>query len=77
MQVKVQFADPDSFASVSFSRIRICSGVFLDPDPYLALMSITKLTGRENLTRYACWLGPGRRNDKENQVKKYKKKNTI
>jgi hypothetical protein len=32
-------------------------------------MSITKLTGRENLTR----LGSGGRNDKENQVKKYKK----
>jgi hypothetical protein len=36
-------------------------------------MSITKLTGRENLTKYAFWLGPVGPNDKENQVKRYKK----
>jgi hypothetical protein len=36
-------------------------------------MSRTKLTGRENLTKYAFWLGPGGPTDKENQVKMYKK----
>jgi hypothetical protein len=36
-------------------------------------MSTTKLIGRENLTKYAFWLGPGGPTDKENQVKMYKK----
>jgi hypothetical protein len=36
-------------------------------------MSTTKLTGRENLTKYAFWLGPIRPTDKENQVKMYNK----
>jgi hypothetical protein len=36
-------------------------------------MSTTKLTGRENLTKYAFWLGLVRPTDKENQVKMYKK----
>jgi hypothetical protein len=35
-------------------------------------MSTTKLTGRENLTKYAFWLGPVGPTDKENQVKMYK-----
>jgi hypothetical protein len=34
-------------------------------------MSITKSTGRENLTKNAFWLGPGRPTDNENQVKMY------
>jgi hypothetical protein len=36
-------------------------------------MSTTKLTGRENLTKYAFWLGPLGPTDKENQVKMYEK----
>jgi hypothetical protein len=38
-------------------------------------MSTTKLTGRENLTKYwyAFWLGPAGPTDEENQVKMYKK----
>jgi hypothetical protein len=36
-------------------------------------MSIIKLKGRENLTKYTFWLGPGGPTDKENQVKMYKK----
>jgi hypothetical protein len=36
-------------------------------------MSTTKLTGRENLTTYACCLAPGRPTEKENPIKKYKK----
>jgi hypothetical protein len=36
-------------------------------------MSKTKLTGRENLTKYAFCLGPVGPTDKENQVKLYKK----
>jgi hypothetical protein len=35
-------------------------------------MSTTKLTGMENLTKYAFWLGPVGPTDKENQVKMYK-----
>jgi hypothetical protein len=35
-------------------------------------MSRIKLTWRENLMKYAFWLGPGGHNDKENQVKMYK-----
>ncbi len=37
-------------------------------------MSAKKLTGRENLTKYAFWLGPVAvgPTDKENQVKMYK-----
>jgi hypothetical protein len=31
-------------------------------------MSTTKLTGMENLTKYAFWLGPVGLTDKENQV---------
>ncbi len=42
-------------------------------DPYPTRMSPTKLTVRENLTTFACWLGHGRHTDKENQGKKYKK----
>jgi hypothetical protein len=34
-------------------------------------MSTIKLTGKENLTKYAFWLGPGRPTDKENQVKMF------
>jgi hypothetical protein len=41
--------------------------IFPDPDP--TLISATKVTGKENLTKYAFWLGPGRPTDKENQVK--------
>jgi hypothetical protein len=37
-------------------------------------MSTPKLTGRENLNKYAYWLGPVGPTDKENQVKMYKKK---
>jgi hypothetical protein len=40
-------------------------------------MSKKKLTGRENLTKYAFWLGPGGPTDKENQVKMYKKSNVL
>jgi hypothetical protein len=36
-------------------------------------MRTTKLTGRENLTKYAFWLGPFGCTDKKNQVKMYKK----
>jgi hypothetical protein len=36
-------------------------------------MSTTKLTGIENLTMYAFWMGPVGHADKENQVKMYKK----
>ncbi len=35
-------------------------------------MSTTKFNGRENLTKYAFWLGPLRPTDKENQVTMYK-----
>jgi hypothetical protein len=44
-----------------------------DPDMGATIMSTTKLTGRENLTKYAFWLGPSGPTDKENQVKMYKK----
>ncbi len=44
-----------------------------DPDPLITLMSTTKLTGRENLTKCAFWLGPGGPTDRENQIKMYKK----
>jgi hypothetical protein len=36
-------------------------------------MSSTNLTGRENLTKYASWLGPIGPTDKENQVTMYEK----
>jgi hypothetical protein len=36
-------------------------------------MSTTKLTGRENLIKYASWLGPGRAIDQKNEAKKSKK----
>jgi hypothetical protein len=36
-------------------------------------VSTTNLTGRENLTKYAFWLGPVGPVDKENQVEMYKK----
>jgi hypothetical protein len=36
-------------------------------------MTTTKLTGRENLTKYAFWLGPVGPVNKEKQVKMYKK----
>jgi hypothetical protein len=36
-------------------------------------MSITKSTGRENVTKNAFWLGPGIPIDNENQVKMYNK----
>jgi hypothetical protein len=49
-------------------RIRIRSSVTSDLDPNPTLMSKTKLNGREILTRYACWLSPGRPTEKENQV---------
>ncbi len=35
-------------------------------------MSTTKLTGRENLTKYAFWLGHVGPTDKENKGKMYK-----
>jgi hypothetical protein len=62
-------ADPDPF-------------IYLDPflsvpDPYPTQMSMTKLTERENLTTYACCLGPGRPTDKENQVKTYSIKSIV
>jgi hypothetical protein len=47
--------------------------VFSDTDPYSTLMSRKKLTGKEILTTYACWLGPSGPVDKVNQVKMYKK----
>ncbi len=34
-------------------------------------MNTTKLTGRENLTKYTFWLGPVGPTDKENQVRVY------
>jgi hypothetical protein len=40
-------------------------------------MSTTKLTGRENLTKYAFWLGPVGPTDKDNQVKVYKKSTVL
>jgi hypothetical protein len=40
-------------------------------------MSTTKLTGRENLTKYAFWLVPIGPTEKENQVKMYKKNSRI
>jgi hypothetical protein len=40
---------------------------------YGTLVSTTKFTGRENLTKYAFWLGPVGPTDKENQVKIKKK----
>ncbi len=36
---------------------------------YGTLVSTTKFTERENLTKYAFWLGPVGPTDKENQVK--------
>jgi hypothetical protein len=36
-------------------------------------MSTSKLTRRENLTKYAFWLGPVGPTEKENEVKMYKK----
>jgi hypothetical protein len=36
-------------------------------------MSITKLIGRENLTKFAFCLGPVGHADKEKQVKMYKR----
>ncbi len=47
-------------------RIRIRK---IFPDPYPTLMSPAKLPVRENLTKYACWLGHGGSTDEENQVK--------
>jgi hypothetical protein len=47
--------------------------MFPDQDPYPTLMSISQLTGRENLTTYACLLGPGGHTDEGNQVKMNKK----
>jgi hypothetical protein len=44
-----------------------------DSDPKATLMSTTKLTGRENLTKNTFCVGPVGPNDKENQVKIYKK----
>jgi hypothetical protein len=35
-------------------------------------MITTKLTGRENLTKYSFWLGLGGLTDRENQLKMYK-----
>jgi hypothetical protein len=46
---------------------------FLDLNPYPSLMGKTKLTGRENLTTYECFLGLGRPTYKGNQVNMYKK----
>jgi hypothetical protein len=40
-------------------------------------MITKKLTGRENLTMYAFWLGHGRPTDKENLVKMNKKYHTF
>jgi hypothetical protein len=40
-------------------------------------MSTTTLTGRENLAKYAFWLGPVGPSDEENQVKMYKKYGTF
>jgi hypothetical protein len=37
-------------------------------------MRTTKLIGRENITKYAFWLGPGGLTEEENLVKMYKKK---
>jgi hypothetical protein len=40
-------------------------------------MSTTKLTGRENLTKYVFWLSPVGPADKDNQVKMYSIKSTV
>jgi hypothetical protein len=61
----IQCADPDPFPGVLGSE----SGAML--------VSRTKLTGRENLTKYAFWLGPGRPTDKKNQVRMYKNYGTV
>ncbi len=63
-------ADPEG------SRIRI---IFKDPDPgsvpgclgsgSISYLMSTKITGRENLTKYAFWLSPVGPTGKENQVK--------
>jgi hypothetical protein len=37
-----------------------------DPDPETTLLSTTKLTGRENLSKYTLWLGLVGPTDKEN-----------
>ncbi len=42
-------------------------------DLYPTLMNTTKLTGKENLTTYACCLAPCGPTDKANQVQMYKK----
>jgi hypothetical protein len=47
--------------------------VFSDPDQHSTLTSTTILTGRENLTMFARWLGPGEPTDKKNQVNMNKK----
>ncbi len=39
--------------------------MFQDLDPQVTLMSTTKLTGRENVTKYTFWLGPGGPTGKE------------
>jgi hypothetical protein len=51
--------------SVSFSQIRSRVLSDRDPDPDPSLMS-AKLTVRENLKTYACWLGPDGPTDKKN-----------
>jgi hypothetical protein len=61
--------------------IRICV-IFQDPDPFPGCLGSgsvsfsngkTKLTGRENLSKQTFCVGPVGPNDKENQVKMYKK----
>ncbi len=42
--------------------------IFPYTDLWATLMSTTKLAGRENLTKYAFWLGRGGPTVKENQV---------
>jgi hypothetical protein len=71
--IRTSFADPDPFRSVSFP----------DPDPFPSVLASRIvsysnennkiLTGRENLTMKAFWLGPGGTTDRENQVKMYEK----
>jgi hypothetical protein len=66
------------FACASFFNLAQDKGqtelCVADPDQFLGvLMSTTNLTGRENFTKYAFWLGPVGPTDKENQVMMYKK----
>ncbi len=63
VRIHIIFQDPDTFPGILGSGFRFVS---------YSLRSKTKLSGRENLTKYAFFLGPVGPTDKENQVKMIK-----